>query len=175
MGVGKAIKWILLLPLILAGLGIAYCEANKAYWDHRVRGLCKKESDIKIFERVLLMREEYDAMKKVGSYFVPPKMSHFSNRRYKFYHDMENTIIQQSNPDIWAPSVGRTDVSIIRKSDSKVIAKYSRFYRIGGDFIIGILPDSHYWCSPILPGHDRQHFLNQGGLKMNTATDLFND
>ncbi|MFZ1832671.1 MAG: hypothetical protein WAU27_07640, partial [Pseudomonadales bacterium] len=117
------------------------------YWDHRVRGLCKKESDIKIFERVLLMREEYDAMKKSGGrIYVPPKDEALSNSRYKFYYDMENTIIQQSNPDIWAPSVGRTDVSIIRKSDSKVIAKYSRFYRIGGDFIIGILPDSHYSC-----------------------------
>ncbi|MBK9667618.1 MAG: hypothetical protein IPO61_18090 [Gammaproteobacteria bacterium] len=64
MGVGKAIKWILLLPLILAGLGIAYCEANKAYWDHRVRELCKKDGGVTVFERVLLMREPNDAMKK---------------------------------------------------------------------------------------------------------------
>ncbi|MBK8306680.1 MAG: hypothetical protein IPL00_06020 [Gammaproteobacteria bacterium] len=52
MGVGKAIKWILLLPLILAGLGIAYCEANKAYWDHRVRELCKKDGGVTVFERI---------------------------------------------------------------------------------------------------------------------------
>ncbi len=37
MSVWKAIKWILLTPVILIALGIAYCEANKAYWDHRVR------------------------------------------------------------------------------------------------------------------------------------------
>ncbi|MFZ1834958.1 MAG: hypothetical protein WAU27_19245, partial [Pseudomonadales bacterium] len=55
MGVGKAIKWILLLPLILAGLGIAYCEANKAYWDHRVRELCKKDGGVTVFERIDLL------------------------------------------------------------------------------------------------------------------------
>ena len=47
MSVWKAIKWILLTPVILIALGIAYCEANKAYWDHRVRELCQKEGSIK--------------------------------------------------------------------------------------------------------------------------------
>ncbi|MBK6286647.1 MAG: hypothetical protein IPF49_03165 [Gammaproteobacteria bacterium] len=63
MGVGKAIKWILLLPLILAGLGIAYCEANKAYWDHRVRGLCKKDGGVTVFEQLEIAKVDYPTLK----------------------------------------------------------------------------------------------------------------
>ncbi|MBP8924640.1 MAG: hypothetical protein KBG75_02165 [Pseudomonadales bacterium] len=147
MSVWKAIKWILLTPVILIALGIAYCEANKAYWDHRVRELCQKEGSIKIFEHIVLTRTEYEAMEKSGGrVFVPPKKMSLGNSRYALYYDRQKTVIKRPNPNVWAPLVGKTEVSIIRKSDNKLIAKYSRFYRIGGDFITGILPDSHYGC-----------------------------
>lgn len=61
----KIINWIIAAPFLLLGaalvvalLYLVYCEANKAYWDSKVRELCEKDGGVTVFEKVELAQGE---------------------------------------------------------------------------------------------------------------------
>ena len=140
MSVWKAIKWILLLPLILAGLGIAYCEANKAYWDHRVRELCKKDGGVTVFETIAISNEEFRLLPNVGGVVTLPSIG-TENENHHYFEKSKTTILHRSNPYVW-----RTDVVIVMRDSDRVMAKYATFHRRGGDFPSGVSHESAFGC-----------------------------
>lgn len=132
----KSIYWVIFIPLSLIVLGLAYCEANKAYWDHRVKEMCEKDNGVTVFERASLTQNEYEALPK-NSGFVSVPVKYLANENQVFYADEVTSVIKDSYP-----YVRRVDVSIKRKSDAATIAKYSSFHRVGGDIPLGFHPSS---------------------------------
>ena len=141
MGVGKAIKWILLLPLILAGLGIAYCEANKAYWDHRVRELCKKDGGVTVFEQLEIAKVDYPTLKysSFGAVIFPSERN--AKPSDPFITEFNSKSLHEGFPDVI-----RFEQSIIRSADRKKLSKLISYSRRCGDFPTGISHPSSFTC-----------------------------
>lgn len=140
---GKVIGGILLAPFVLIALGIAYCEANKAYWDHKVKELCEKDGGVKVFEKLKLTKEEYEKNDgKNGAIHVMPERTSLRNHEYAW--KSIDTVLHESNPDVW-----RTEYVTYRKSDRKELGKWITYTRRGGDMPTGISHDSSFSCSDI--------------------------
>jgi len=146
MKIRKTIAWILLSPPILIVLGFAYCEANKAYWDHQVRKLCEKDGGVTVFEHVELTPEEYrENDGEHGVINVPPEKSQDAEKYSYLTRDSE-TVLRNRNP-----SIQRFEFLIYRKSDGKELGKYVSYARSGGDFPTGFAEGSSFSCADFLP------------------------
>jgi len=134
MSKAKIIGWVIASPFILIAGGIAFCEANKAYWDHKVKQWCEKDGGVTVHEKVELTKEEYENLK------IPFEGN--SNNSAYFYR-LENFVINDDNP-----KVSRGEQSVVRRSDSKKLGSLVRYGRSGGD-IIPIDHPTHYGCEDI--------------------------
>jgi hypothetical protein len=125
---------------IFSSLLAACYSPSKIYWGHKINQLCAKEGGVKIYEKVALSKEEYDALpKNNGLVSVPIK--ELANENQGYYSEDKTIILNESNPNI-----RRVDTFIERKSDNKKIAQYTTFHRVGGDIPTGIGHPSSYTC-----------------------------
>ena len=141
MSVWKAIKWILLLPVILIALGIAYCEANKAYWDHRVRELCDKDGGVTVFERMEISKADYPNLEytSLGA-LIFPSQTH-AKPEDPFFIEFNSKSLREGFTDVF-----RFEQSIVRTIDGKRLSKLVSYSRRGGDFPTGIVHPSSFSC-----------------------------
>lgn len=125
------ISWIALTPFMLAGLiiiGVLLCEANKAYWDHKVKGMCEEDGEFEIFEQIEVTTQELSKLQKLG------KGIGFRDKKFAIPSDIifsetKDTVIQSV-----FLRVEYSEVTIKRLTDEKIIARYITAVRIGGDF-----------------------------------------
>jgi len=135
MSKAKIIGWVIASPFILIAGGIAFCEANKAYWDHQVKQMCEKDGGVTVYEKVELTKEEYESLK------IPfDKDGKFSTPYYRV--TTEYVVISGY------PKVGKSGQIIVRRSDKKTLGMLTHYGRGGGD-AIPIDHPSHYGCENI--------------------------
>jgi len=139
MSKAKIIGWVIASPFILIAGGIAFCEANKAYWDHQVKLMCEKDGGVTVYERVELTKDEYEIIKNSSGKISIPFGWEKNDSPYYIYSKTE--VIFNDSPKVW-----KDEMLIIRRRDNNVIAKKISYSRRGGDMPTGILHPSHFSC-----------------------------
>jgi len=139
----KTINWIISFPFILVVIGVAFCEVNKAYWDHRVKELCEKDGGVTIYKKVVISKDNYPNMKftSAGQPILPFKSR--ATGKDPFYRSTTNDSIHKGYLLL---EVRRHEQSIVRALDKKILSKSVHYFRRGGDFPTGIMHPSSYGC-----------------------------
>lgn len=143
MSKSKIIGWVIASPFILIAGGIAFCELNKAYWDHQVKLMCEKDGGVTVFEYIELTPDEFKKHggNQYGEIRINGKSA--SPKSDPYFIDFSNSIINKG-----PPQVGKTITSIIRKSDGKTMSVLVDYGRGGGDLIVIDHPSS-FSCNEI--------------------------
>ena len=138
---GKIVGGIAIAPFALIALGVAYCEINKAYWDHRVKELCNKDGDITIYEKVVISKSDYPNMKFIST--GQPILPDEGNARSSdpFFSTFNTAVLHKGYPEI-----RRYEQSIVRSNDKKILSTLVSYSRVGGDIPTGIIHPSYYSC-----------------------------
>lgn len=139
----KIVKLIFLSPIILILLAVAFCEVNKAYWDHQVKLMCEKDGGVIVYEKVEISKNDYPNMKFISSGLPIIPFEDRSKHDDPFVISFNSLVINKI-----FPSVGRSETKIIRRHDSKVLSIKIGYTRSGGDFPTGFEP-SHFSCRSI--------------------------
>lgn len=143
-----SLKYIFILLVI----GVLICEANKAYWDYKVARWCKEDGGVTVYHKVELTQEEYE--KNGGKYgSIPVRSKDISRENEEYAYTNKTKIIHEANPE-----VRRSEDTIYRKSDGKILGMLVHYSRRDGDFPTGFHP-SHFSCLDI--------------LKNNTLSEIF--
>lgn len=141
LGMGL-IGWVVAIPVVLVVIAFLFCEANKAYWDHKVTEMCEKDGGVTVYENVTLTQEEYERNDgKNGVIRVMSESTSKNNHQYAWSNT--DTVINETNP-----YVRRSEYITYRKSDKKELGKWITYSRRGGDLPIGFHPSS-FSCSDI--------------------------
>jgi hypothetical protein len=135
------IRFIVAIPLVLIGLVIIfflYCEARKAYWDYRVKEMCEKDGGGKVLQTVELSEQEYvRLLNKFGKFEIPLDGPGAGDA--PIVQKQTSTYIRRNDPE-----VRQDQTTIIRKSDSAILARSIIYSRVGGDLIA--FHPSYYSC-----------------------------
>lgn len=137
---------ILAWPLIILAVIVAlllftflFYEARKAYWDYTVREMCRKDGGVKIYEALMLSKEEYERLSGRHGISLPMESSAKNNSPY--FRKVHDIWIRKRNPE-----VVRGETLVIRRSDGKVLGRSVQYWRRGGDFPTGLFHDSSFIC-----------------------------
>ena len=132
------IGWIISIPLLLIGLLILvviFFEGRKAYWDNKVMELCKEKGGMTVFEKVHLSEDEYKIIRgEQGTVHIPLEKY---KKDFPYFARTVRQVIHE-----WDPEVIKRTTEIIRNSDGKVLGKYIRYSRIGGNIALIAHPSS---------------------------------
>ncbi len=141
------VGWIVATPFILVVFAFLFCEANKAYWDSQVRGMCEKDGGVTVVEKISLTEEEYERNDgKNGVIQVMPER--ISKDKHQYAYKSIDTVINEKNP-----YVRRSEYITYRKSDEKELGKWVTYSRRGGDLPTGFHPSS-FGCNDV-PNFER--------------------
>jgi hypothetical protein len=138
------VKFLFFTPVALISVAVLYffyCEANKAYWDYRVKEMCLKDGGVTVFEKVELTKEEYERNDGRDG-FIVPKSERRSKNKHDFYKEQDTEILHKSNP-----VVKKLTFYTYRKSDGKLLGKMVIYGRTDGDFPTGISAGSSFSCA----------------------------
>lgn len=144
----KVITAIVLTPVILLVLGIGGCEAIKAYYDRQVERLCEKDGGAVVYEQIAL---EPGIRLLGGTPVVPPESAR--ELAIPVYSRIPVRPIREG----WL-SISRTEYSIIRRVDGKVLGKAVFYGRAGGDFPFTVSHPTTFRC-PQRTDLERKVFL----------------
>jgi len=133
----------LFLGLVLVTLAyFGFCEARKAYWDHKVRLMCEKDGGLTIYEKVTISRSRNKNLFSEVNGILNIPYDLIAKPDHAYYAKSEpEKVIRESAPKVW-----QDEYLHIRKADNKVIARQRYYARRGGDFPIGIAHDSSFSC-----------------------------
>ena len=145
------IGWILLMPFILIGfvvVGFITCEANKAYWDHKVKQLCEKDGGVTVYEKVELERDEFHKLNgnQYGEISIPEKR--LGKTLVPYYSEYSSQVLRDGYLRVY-----KYNLKIARRSDGKVLGMKISYGRGGGDFPTVIGHPSSFSCAKI-PGFE---------------------
>ncbi|MEO8674228.1 MAG: hypothetical protein ABI569_01535 [Casimicrobiaceae bacterium] len=119
--------WILSSAAVLFLLWWGVPTARKEYYDAKVREMCKHDGGIKVYEQVQLPPENIDQW---GGVRIPsgvrakPSDDFVMNWDTKYYERTKSI----SGLELW-----RDHLSIVRRSDSKILGEAISYARRGGD------------------------------------------
>lgn len=130
---------ILAVAVALAAL-LPGCE--KWQLDAQVRELCARDGGMKIYETVALPPDQFDKWGMV-KFYRPTAGEDALGPEYVYRS--ETTHLRRGNPEMW-----RSQVSVIRRRDGKVLGEIVRYSRRGGD-VPGPWADSYFSCPPVDP------------------------
>lgn len=122
-----AFLMILTTTVVVSGCA-GYVPGSKAYWDGRVKEMCERDGHVQIIERVALTKYEAALLRDADGSFSLPSREQARIDAPVFLENQE-TQIREGNP-----RVRRTEWTVIRRADNKVVARWFSFGRVGGDF-----------------------------------------
>lgn len=130
-----------LLNLVLVALLVG-CTDDKASWDARIKEMCERDGHVKVIERIVLKKGEADRMRRAdGRIEVRIKASSDKNGDPLYIESTVTSLRDKS------PLVYRTQWTVVRRADGKVVAHWSSYSRVGGDFP-SPAHDSSFSCPP---------------------------
>ncbi len=150
-----------LFTIALAGC-MGYVPGQQSYWDAQVREMCEKDGGVHIVERVRITKNE---MSFLGESDGKPAIlvKELAHPKSPVYAIREKGKIFASEGNA---SIGRTEWSIIRRSDEKVVANLIRYSRTGGDLPEFIHQSTFFCPSPEKISNDMQKlFIIEGDPK----------
>lgn len=105
-----------------------WVPGRQGYWDAKVSEMCEKDGGTKVFEVMELPKSQYNLLlNKFGKLDIPLDQPSSDNaplaKRERLTH------IRDGNPSVW-----RYEVTVIRKSDQKILGTQITYARVGGDF-----------------------------------------
>jgi hypothetical protein len=128
--------------VILLVAGCAGCvPGRQAYWDTQVRKMCRKDGGVQIFERVRITKSEINFLGESSGKLVilSKELAHPQSPVYAIRREGK---IFASEGNV---SIGKSEWSIIRRLDKKVVANLIRYSRTGGDSP-GFIHQSTFFC-----------------------------
>ncbi|MEZ5538780.1 MAG: hypothetical protein R3E63_02230 [Pseudomonadales bacterium] len=58
----------------MALLYFAYCEANKAYWDHKIKAVVREDGGVTIYQKITITTEQAGELGRVAGFIaIAPK------------------------------------------------------------------------------------------------------
>jgi len=129
------------LALMLCAISLTSCATpSQVYWDHKVKELCEKDGGVTVYEKMEISKKSYPNIKvNSNGYSILPSES-MATTDDPFYLSYHTSIIHESEP-----RVDRTETSIVRASDKKILSTIVTYGRGGGDLIVIDHP-SHFSC-----------------------------
>lgn len=133
--------WLVMIPVtlvVLLILTIGFFEGRKAYWDSKVKEMCGKDGGGKVLRTVELSKQEYvRLLNKFGKFEIP--LDGPGAEDAPIVQKQTSTYIRRNDPE-----VRQDQTTIIRKSDSAILAISIIYSRVGGDLIA--LHPSYFSC-----------------------------
>ena len=110
------------------------------YYDGKVSDLCSRDGGVRVYERVALQADQFDAF---GNAKIPDKLN--AKPTDPYYYDVQKEwIVPESEPSSLA--MWRMVISVRRTSDGKLLGEEVTYARRGGDPIGPWYPSS-YGCA----------------------------
>lgn len=114
-----------------------YGGGRKYYYDAEVKRLCAIDGGVKVYEKVTLPADRFDAF---GTVRVPSKNK--ASIEDDYFYEVDAPMIRTGDLEIWELSF-----RIVRKSDGKILGTATSYARRGGD-IPGPWHKSSFGCPP---------------------------
>lgn len=138
----KTSKRLVVIATLACFAWMFWLAAGEKWWlDYQVRELCAVDGGIKVYEVVKLPPE---LIGKYGGVMIPSIVK--AKPWDPYYYESKTHYYREGNPQM-----SRTQYSIIRHSDGKVLGESIRYSRGGGD-LPGPWHGSSYMCPPIKKG-----------------------
>lgn len=131
------------LAMVAAMALLSGCERYAL--DRQMEELCKKDGGVTVYETVTLTPAEFETL---NSYAATAK------DRQEYFGPAYTYIEERKVLDVGEPSKGegrltRWSISIIRRSDGRLLGESVEYFRTGGDlFTFGFQPSSNYCPKP---------------------------
>lgn len=157
----KKLLFVMLLTATLAGCA-GYVPGRQSYWDTQVREMCAKDGGVHIIEPVRITKNEMNFLGGgEGKLMILAK--ELAHPKSPVYAVREHGEILASEGNA---AIGRTEWSIIRRSDGKIVANLVRYSRTGGDFP-DFIHQSTFFCpsSEKITSDTQKLFLIEGDSK----------
>ena len=135
--------WLLLIPVaivVVLILTVGFYEGRKAYWDSKVKEMCKKDGGVTVYEKISVSPDEYHRLPKVDGSAAIVSEVNSKPAEPAFAVDKE-TVLKE-----WAPRVTRWESLVKRRTDGKVIGSMVTYYRVGGDFPLSFGHPTSFSC-----------------------------
>jgi hypothetical protein len=107
---------------------VGYDLSGYPKWDAKIKELCERDGGVTVYERITLSSTEDTVRDDGSSVMVPRRQSAVANAPYV----SEEKIVWLSESK---PRVYRSETSIIRVRDGKILSKLVSYGRVGGDFV----------------------------------------
>jgi hypothetical protein len=133
----KKLSIAALFSITLAGC-MGYVPGQQSYWDAQIKEMCGRDGGGKVFEVVSLNSQQYSLLlNKFGQ--ISPPLESKAGGDVPIVQRFISTYIRRSDPEI-----RRDELSVIRKSDGKILGLSVYYSRVGGDLIS--LHPSYFSC-----------------------------
>ena len=119
--------------------GCVVYDARKADWDQKITEMCEKDGGVQIYEKVNISADEAKLLPHVSGK-LSATIKRLADLNAPVITEEVRTHLHDSAPEVW-----RTEVTFIRRSDNKVVARRVTYSRRGGDFP-SIAHDSYFGC-----------------------------
>jgi hypothetical protein len=136
----RFLLWTVASPFIVLILGIVGCEARKAYYDLQVENMCEKDGGVTTTQRIQITRELANRLPRSAGYLGTTTKA-LAGPDEPAVSAFRITEIREGQPRIV-----RTEETITRRSDGRLIAQVVRYARVGGDFPLTGSAPSHFEC-----------------------------
>ncbi len=156
--------WVLTIPaiaVVLLILAVGLFEGRKLYWDNKVKELCGKDGGVRIFEQIRISKADTKLLAhNDGKIAVPVK--ELASLNAPVYSESTTVRLRE-----WNPEVRRTEATVVRRADQKIIARWVYYSRNGGDFPSGIGHQTSLGCPELKKiTTDLEHlFIAEGDSK----------
>lgn len=145
----------MLFTAALAGCA-GYVPGRQSYWDAQVREMCDKDGGVHILERVRITKDEMNFLNRSeGKFTILVK---------ELAHPKSPVYAVRAHGKIFASegnaTIGRTEWSIIRRSDEKIVANLILYSRTGGDFPKFIHQSTFFCPSSEVIASDTQNYFS---------------
>ena len=121
--------------------------------------MCKNDGGVIVYETVQLSEKEYRELGGTNRGIALPTEADAERLGRPYFRRESDTRIHGSNPE-----AVRSDTTIVRRSDKKILGRLVQYWRTGGDIPTGMLAPSSFIC-PAVKTFERAILVNGGERK----------
>lgn len=150
----------ILAPTVVIFLFLTGCSAlaaDKADWDKKITQMCEKDGGVKILEKVHITKKDIEFLGHATGYINVP-MKETSSKNAPVYWESTDTYLLKGDPEVW-----RTNGTVIRRVDQKIVATWIAYFRRGGDAPSFAHPSS--FSCPLSLSSDLGHLFIVDGVQ----------
>lgn len=124
----RACCFLIAAAFLLVSGCAGYVPGRQAYWDAQVDRMCETDGGMRVFEVMELTPHQYGLLlNSFGKLDIPIDAKDLGD--VPVIRREETTVIRDANPRVW-----RYALTVIRKSDRRILGMQMTYSRVGGDF-----------------------------------------